>query len=506
MRAPRRAGQNDMLTATVHNCSKKFRLGEGKKHLERSVASAFRELGVCETVESDHDVLWGEQWDWAWEPRRRNSFNYKHGNLVNTIPGFQDTRTNAPVGLARMHVACTERCGPDRARAWCAYTKRAFCITRLGSEVSSGVADFYKYSMALALEQGVKLPLFWIIKKQRRSYGSHFVRIVALRRRDLMSNGNFERWINVSIPEGHWAIQEYVKRPLTYRARKVDVRAWGLVTSINPLRVYLLDGAFPKVSTFAYNGSTTQLANECMHVIMPLGEGCMAYADQLVRPYPPSTRSRLFFEHIRGDRSKIAVNWTETWAEEVWPQIVIKTLMVLIESRSQPLKLDRLIKGARRGRKRFLFLSPDFVIDANGGAHMVDLNANGLMIGDQYAELFDVQNETKAAMVMLGVTGFPSAPEYAAELRAAIGDFCSQVAPCDGEDKAALAELVHEERHMSNGWTRIFPSELLSRHWGSLDHSIRKGDRATLTAQDKLTDAFIRTTWRPGHGGDQYVS
>lgn len=505
VRESRRPGQLDVLTATLTNCSKKFKVGDRKDH-KRSIASAFRELGLCETLKSDYDVRWGQQWDWGWEPDKREIMSRKDGDIVNNIPGFQDT-VGEKLGLARMHMDCIERYGPHQAQSWCTYTKRAFNVGRFGSEVHFRYSEFRKHSKLVAAGQGVKYPLFWIIKKQQKSYGSHFMQIVALRKRDLTSTGDLARWIDINIPEGGWTIQEYIKYPLTYRQRKFDVRVWGMVTSVNPLRVYLLDAAFPKISTFAYNDSTAHLANPCMHVIMPLGEACIAFADQLIKPYPPSTRSKLFLEHIRGYRSKIAVQWQEMWAEEVWPQIAIKILMALVQSRTQPLKIDRRIKGAGRRYKRFLFLSPDFVIDANGGAFMVELNTNGFMIGDQYPELFTAQNETKAAMVMLGVTGYPRRAEYAAELREAVADFCSEVAPCDEEDQMALEELVHEERHLSNGWQRIFPSELFSKYWEALDHTNDlKGDNVFITAQDKLTESFIKTVWRPRHGGDQYVS
>ena len=42
--------------------------------------------------------------------------------------------------------------------------------------------------------------------------------------------------------------QEYVKHPLLYRGRKFDLRVWAVITSIDPLRIYLLDHAFPKVA------------------------------------------------------------------------------------------------------------------------------------------------------------------------------------------------------------------------------------------------------------------
>ena len=49
------------------------------------------------------------------------------------------------------------------------------------------------------------------------------------------------------IPEGSWVLQEYAMNIMTYDGNKFDLRVWAAVTSLDPLRIYLLGTGIPKV-------------------------------------------------------------------------------------------------------------------------------------------------------------------------------------------------------------------------------------------------------------------
>ena len=49
------------------------------------------------------------------------------------------------------------------------------------------------------------------------------------------------------IPEGNWVLQEYAMNIMTYNGNKFDLRVWAAVTSLDPLRIYLLGTGIPKV-------------------------------------------------------------------------------------------------------------------------------------------------------------------------------------------------------------------------------------------------------------------
>ena len=46
---------------------------------------------------------------------------------------------------------------------------------------------------------------------------------------------------------GTFVLQEYVMNPMTYQGNKFDLRVWAMVTSLDPLRIYLLGTGIPKV-------------------------------------------------------------------------------------------------------------------------------------------------------------------------------------------------------------------------------------------------------------------
>ena len=47
------------------------------------------------------------------------------------------------------------------------------------------------------------------------------------------------------MPDGTWVLQEYVMNPMTYQGNKFDLRVWTMVTSLDPLRLYLLGTGIP---------------------------------------------------------------------------------------------------------------------------------------------------------------------------------------------------------------------------------------------------------------------
>ena len=123
-----------------------------------------------------------------------------------------------------------------------------------------------------------------------------------------------------------------------------DLRVWAVVTSIDPLRLFLLDHAFPKVSTVRYSADAAAVGEHClsspscacMHVRMPMGEGCDTA--NLVRPYPPHTDTPLFkrglhFGPTFAGRGELAQE-SSVWERVVLPQVSpSRPLLLCLSSR-----------------------------------------------------------------------------------------------------------------------------------------------------------------------------
>ena len=107
----------------------------------------------------------------------------------------------------------------------------------------------------------------------------------------------------------------------------------------------------------------------CMHVRMPMGEGCQA--SQLVHPYPCDTQLPLFRRGLRYGRAFVG-RGDPTEAESVWDRIVIPQIertistAVLLARAEEPLEQHRRLLAAGARYRRALMLSPDFIVDNSG--------------------------------------------------------------------------------------------------------------------------------------------
>ena len=91
------------------------------------------------------------------------------------------------------------------------------------------------------------------------------ISLVLLGEADLDSDAAMHAWLSRSLPlDGSWTLQAYVKHPLLYRGRKFDMRVWAVITSVDPLRLYMLDRAFPKISTVPYSTDTDIVGRHCL--------------------------------------------------------------------------------------------------------------------------------------------------------------------------------------------------------------------------------------------------
>ena len=83
--------------------------------------------------------------------------------------------------------------------------------------------------------------------------------------------------------------------PLTFRGHKFDVRLWALVTSLEPLRVYVLRRGVPKISQMRYTAAPGATKDQCMHVLLPGTTECYRSKQaEVIWPYPNSTDGDYF--------------------------------------------------------------------------------------------------------------------------------------------------------------------------------------------------------------------
>ena len=180
------------------------------------------------------------------------------------------------------------------------------------------------------------------------------------------------------IPEGNWVLQEYAMNIMTYNGNKFDLRVWAAVTSLDPLRIYLLGTGIPKVShahalhmrctcaahalhmhththTHYYSHSSYEccyrpcpcqisqwkyskapefVKEQCIHVLLPGTAECYTSRSPLVNvlnSYPRSTSDAAWPTHINPSGKR---QWQRAW-ESIEAQLV--ELMLLTREARSPM-------------------------------------------------------------------------------------------------------------------------------------------------------------------------
>ena len=183
------------------------------------------------------------------------------------------------------------------------------------------------------------------------------------------------------IPEGSWVLQEYAMNIMTYDGNKFDLRVWAAVTSLDPLRIYLLGTGIPKVphahalhmhmrctcaahahahaharicthmhihmhssyecccrccprqiSQWKYSKAPELVKEQCIHVLLPGTAECYTSSSPLVNvlnPYPRSTSDAAWPTHTKPSGKR---QWQRAW-ESIEAQLV-ELMLLTREARS----------------------------------------------------------------------------------------------------------------------------------------------------------------------------
>ena len=450
-------------------CRRWFKIG-ARADFVNSIKPAAQALGMCEAKSlGEHAHAWHLWWSLPkfWVPERFLKEYVPDGGIINVIPGLYHALGDKP-SLARLQVQCFEDHGfsplaplpvgsPD-----CRFTGRGWPVHRDNeTHRIRGFAHpkFRAYNLATTPEQrNGESHNIWILKPVGgfNQVGIHMFNYDNTK--DGASEEATGRWLEKHVPDGEWVLQEYVMNPLTFRGHKFDVRLWAAVTSLDPLRVYVLRAGIPKISQWPYSSAADQTKEQCMHVLLPGTDECFASKRAVrISPYPSKTDRAEFLSRLgRVDgRACDAACW---WGK-VWPSAEWRIVEVLLLARRRILEQERPLKEAGRRFKRVALLQPDLVFDTTGNAVLVECNMNGYMVGDAHKDYFSLQYETEALLELIGASGYPRQLGYARALNRHIDEFCAKEPNgCSATARLELAELAHETHHANSGWAKAFPA------------------------------------------------
>lgn len=329
-----------------------------------------------------------------------------------------------------------------------------------------------------SLARDTNPPTWWIVKPQKGTFLSRGMHISQLRKTDMNTPTTFVNWIAKNVMEPSCAVkyesskcdrrmvsfQIYVHKPALFHGRKFDMRFWLVVASLDPLRLYMLRHAYPKVSSREF---TTGNDDQCVHIKMLLDPFCNVTMRQFRRNfpsgYPRSTASPVFFDGLEFPGIKKPGSWVvkeQFWSRHVWPAVEASLVKVLMLARPNMTKLN---KRHKKSRKTFALLSPDLTLDEKGRVYIEEINTNGLVMGTHgtnggASNLFFDNGYVRDLLQIVGADAYPRAPQYQAKLDAAISTFCADNHDdCGPDEREAFARAVHEEAHAGQHFYRVYP-------------------------------------------------
>ena len=409
----------------------------------------------------------------------------------------------------------------SRADAWlCAALLPAFDVasTSRGWPPRDVRVAVSRASDVVAWAASQTFPVVWIVKPREGSYLSRGMHVVTMSRRDVATPAALDAWVLDRVvdrdcrrpaarrgPEcdrrKNVTFQRYVHRTALVRGRKFDVRVWVLVTSVDPLRLYVLRHGYPKIASRAYTG-TRDLGDQCRHVRLMLDPACVRGAGEFLANfpdgYPKSTASPVFhdgFELVRGHAPPplpgnatatapgARARWVDAehfWQATVWPNVERALTAALLLARRDLLRAKAAHERAdpaAAGLRRFALLAPDLAVDRRGRVYVEEINANGKIMGTHgraggYRDLFHDDGYVRAFLRIVGVDAHPEKKRYGGALAAALDHFCAAAGgSCAPGDRADLEAAVDEEAHAGPHWYRLYPPTrcVAARHGGACE-------------------------------------
>lgn len=367
------------------NTTRSFAFYGKRRDLAVSIEPVLKKWGMKRvSLESGGwDVLWGVAWDGKIQMDNR----HKPHKQVNSL-ALMATET---LGLKDKLMKSLRRCVDAFGEEHCDNVPLAFELPGERRKMQ----DF-----ALSHPQ-----LSWILKPAR-GWSAKGVRMMKS-----LSD----------IPEqGKWVAQRYVKDLMLVHGRKFDFRVWAIITSLMPLRVYLLRESFAKVAPEVYSSEASSFGNLCIHSTTP-PKDC-DYSLHSSGNLKLHMFQKAFFANITfgggSEPLKQEQAWRR-WNDEIWPSVetaVLKTLL-MVWSRHK----DWHDRHGDQVFRRFQWLHFDVIVDSDGHAWVEEVNCNGFMMGNHNGyKTLPLQVE---GMELAGIRGYDRS-RHSDQTKTAAKRFC----------------------------------------------------------------------------------
>jgi len=320
---------------------------------------------------------------------------------------------------------------------------------------------------------------------------------------------------NDKLPTGIWSLAPYVTSPLLWKSFRYFVRAWAVVTSAVPLRVYVLQDGWAHLAAEPYKEEqlSSNYKTRCMHFHSP--ENCRFFVDK--------TTLRVNTQEFQGDLSsrRGEIEPYGFWQRKAWPSVESAVTRTVLMAWPQLAQYELILRREGFRHRRVAMLDLLLFVDDSGAATVHDVDTSGVA-ADESLEC-SLPYELDALMVA-GVNAFPSRPDYRAQMVVELSAFCRDRGGCIAEDARQLIAL-HDERQHAGNFKLTFPvgpdgAGKGEPGCGPLCHFLEDGpslgqreggsggtsqsDRIEARRQHELTWAYMRVYPPLPHRGPQF--
>jgi len=307
---------------------------------------------------------------------------------VNRLPGVMKLCKKNE--LAKLHVKFMEEFEGEEEfvpETFSLPSERDLAINRLAQASPQDLMDFREVP-------GKNKENLWIVKPCIKSGGRgiHLIdRIFDIPNHDGMKNVDQD------------VLQKYISNPLTIRGHKFDIRLYVLITSVDPLVVYILKDGLARFASEEYNTDSCNIDNNCIHLTNSAvnKDNIMDYGSVGQDPYSGYlwTLSRLkqYFETCDDEHIK----WDKMWQSIV--HVIRKTILMAYPQMKEE------CKNLKSSYNCYKLLGFDIMLEENLKPWVLEVNTDPCLFADP------VDLDLKSALIteMLNIVGFHIPEEVA---------------------------------------------------------------------------------------------
>ena len=199
----------------------------------------------------------------------------------------------------------------------------------------------------------------------------------------------------------NFLISRYIMNPMLIRNKKFDMRAYVLVTGMNPLKIYFYKDGYVKIPVKDFSLEKKDIKDGCIHIttsdtnLVCFGGKEYKY-DTDIYDEPSNFWSYVFFERYC---NRYGINYTDIM--EQMKDIFIKTFISLDSDFIELLKNKHY-----QDRNLFQIYGLDLLIDENSKVYLLELNRNPSMRGGHAVADYIYENIIADILNIVGIVPF----------------------------------------------------------------------------------------------------